>query len=493
MHRKIKLSILPALIIIFFSSAVQGQMSVKWFWNGGTTLPSSNRVVDSPIVINLNDDNFDMKIDIHDIPDVVFTSRISTSSSQGLLRAVNGADGSELFTVTDPTCYVEDLCHIAAGDIDNDGLPEIIAAYQTAEYPIAFEHDGTFKWYGDTTTLSEKATGSLHIADLDRDGIPEIICGPQVWDNTGKLKWVGSLGQGGIRWHFSCCADIDMDGMMEVLAGNTAYRHDGTVLWYTSSVPDGYSAVADFDRDGIPEVVVVTDYSPHSICLLNNDGSVRWGPISIPGYGSFASNPCIEDFNADGYPEILLTVHSTMTLFDRNGAVVWTKSFYDYSGANGPAAFDLDQDGICEILYNDEDDFYVLKGLDGSVLESAPVPSLTGFECPVIADVDNDGSADVVVAGSSSPAGVRVFSNPEWKSARPIWNQFDYRITNVHNLGQIPRFEPDQWLLFNNYRTQTEDKNIYYIPLLNGAKQVLCCLFFFTLFVFISMIMHNPQ
>src|SRR4030042_1702231 len=81
------------------------QLTEKWFWSGGTTMPSYVYVKQTPLVINLNDDNSDSKIDLNDIPDIVFVSTYPVGATIGILRAISGKDGSELFSVTNTDHY----------------------------------------------------------------------------------------------------------------------------------------------------------------------------------------------------------------------------------------------------------------------------------------------------------------------------------------------------------------------------------------------------
>src|SRR5262249_7406406 len=126
----------------------------------------------------------------------------------------------------------------------------------------------------------------IAIADLDGNGKPEIVFGRQVLDANGKILWTGTGGRGGqnnggIGLH-SIVADLDLDGHPEVVAGNTAYYGSGPkagqILWQNKSLPDGFTAVANFDSDPNPEIVLVAS---GNVYLLEHDGSVKWGPVGI--------------------------------------------------------------------------------------------------------------------------------------------------------------------------------------------------------------------
>ena len=65
--------------------------------------------------------------------------------------------------------------------------------------------------------------------------------------------------------------------------------------------------------------------------------------------------------------------------------------------------FDFEGDGRAEILYNDELFFRVYDGRTGALLVQQANPSTTLFEYPVVADIDNDGRAEVVIGLGSQP------------------------------------------------------------------------------------------
>jgi hypothetical protein len=82
----------------------------------------------------------------------------------------------------------------------------------------------------------------------------------------------------------------------------------------------------------------------------------------------------------------------------------------------------------------------------------------------VVVDVDNDGSAEILVvsnegwfADQTAPA-LQVIRDVEdrWIPARRIWTQHTYHVTNVREDGTIPTVEPRHWELLNTFRTQAQ-------------------------------------
>jgi hypothetical protein len=144
----------------------------------------------------------------------------------------------------------------------------------------------------------------------------------------------------------------------------------------------------------------------------------------------------------------------------------------------------------------------VYDGRNGTPLFESPNPSCTVHESPVIADVDRDGRAEVVVATNdlcdircagwaTSPQvarekvdalraakgatyvpthhdaaalgvnqhGITVFKDlrDRWVSTRPVWNQHAYSVTNIRTDGSVPYPVESNWLVegLNNFRMNT--------------------------------------
>lgn len=416
--------------------------ALEWAWARNPSAPPDtiHDVVGIPAVIDLNNDQ---------IPEIIFAFK--HDGSHGALRAVSGLDGTELFTVTDPVVSMESS--LTAGDIDNDGLPETIIP--SGNDLLCFENNGQFKWR--SPTLENRYWGAPAIGDLEGDGIPEIIMGRQVLNNDGTLRWTGTGGKGYKYGSLSYPVDLDLDGAQEVLCGNTAYRSNGGIYW-KNSLADGLTAVANFDDDPFPEIVHVAG---SLISMVEHTGAVKWGPVAIPGGGG--GPPTIADFNGDGKLEIGVAGASRYVVFNANGVVLWKNEIDDStSGATGSSVFDFDGDGSFEVVYRDERYPRIYRGSDGHVLFETPMSFATWYEYPVIADVDNDGNAEIVVTAYNyanypnqiTQQGLYVFgdANDTWVNTRKIWNQHAYSITNVNDDGTIPAHPANNWQTFNNFR-----------------------------------------
>lgn len=439
---------------------------LKWHWDASTSSePYWNQVMMAPVVAQTSDDNGDGSIDVLDYPDVIFVAYGPENSNYGagILRIISGNDGADLGAVTDPAYRLTSYANLAVADIDGDGLIEIIAP-AFAGGLIAFEHNGVVKWVtGASGFRSGWSIGGPSIADLDGDGTPEIIYGATVVDTAGGIRWQGSgdfIGsnhpsQNAPSPH-SIVADLDLDGRPEVIAGASAYSADGTLLWQNAVVGDGFPAIGNFDQDEYAEIVVVSN---NRLFLLDHMGNSVWGPVSLQGGGGA---PTIGDMNGDGIAEIGVASWAAYSVFRADGSHLWTSSTVDFrSGLTGSSVFDFNGDGTMEVVFADEQNLRVYQGESGEVLFQIPNPSGTAFELPVIADIDNDDHADLLVVANryfgGTITGIRAFSdgNNAWVDTRSIWNQHSYHITNVNDDGSIPANEQPSWLTHNSYRLNT--------------------------------------
>ncbi len=261
-------------------------------------------------------------------------------------------------------------------------------------------------------------------------------------------------------------ADLDLDGLPEILAGPTAYRLAGgalTKVWQRTDRPDGYVGIANFDDDPFPEIVIVgcppllgaSCNGPGQVYMLNHDGTDAevWNPpthapIPLPGGGDGGA-PTIADLDGDGIPEIGVAALLNYSVFNRDGTLRWKTVIRDFSShQTGSTVFDFDGDGSVELVYRDEQFLRVYRGADGVVLAKIPIGSSTWTEEPVVADVDNDGHADIVVSsdrhldGSVGNTGVFVVQDVanKWARTRRIWNQHSYHVTNVNEDGSRSRW-----------------------------------------------------
>lgn len=423
---------------------------VEWQWSENPIHPGYDDIMATPAIGNLNDDNGDGRIDDDDIPDVVFTAfEGGRYTSPGALVAISGDGSGTLWSVTSVGgVQPYGTGGVAIGDLDGDGRPEVCAA-ALEQAVLCVDGTGAFVW----AAGSEPYTyGTPALADMDGDGRSELVFGRQIFDHAGTLVGLGTSGIGGRSMSFA--VDMDDDGLLEVVAGNAVYERDGTLVWSDGGA-DGIPAVADFDLDGRPDVIKV---GGGTVTLTDNDGVLVWEQ-AVPGGGS-GGPPTIADFDGDGLPEVGVAGQAYYSVYDTDGTVLWSNPVSDYSSSvTGSAVFDFEGDGDAEVVYADEHTLWIFEGSTGEVLMGQDGhASGTLLEYPLIADVDNDGSTEIVVAsnnyGIAGWNGITVVgdAHSSWAPARPVWNQGSYHITNVDDDGGIPAEQAPNWETWNSFR-----------------------------------------
>ncbi len=466
------------------------EVTVEWSY-AGDRVTECPTVYATPVVADLQGAD--------GIPEVVVVG--DCGSENGRLRLLSGRDGTLLWEVDEISVHPYTTPAIA--DLDGDGTPEILVHGGNGDFRIlAFQADGTLLWVGrdgagEAIRQPGFEGGAIAVADLDGDGSPEVIANALVFDHLGRLLWrQGNEGREGsnasYRAGLGLAADIDMDGRGEVVTGKHAWEDDGTPKWTArdaggAELPDGYPAVAQFDDDPQPEVVLV---ARGNVYLLDGlDGRVQWGPIAIPG-GSRGGPPTVADFDGDGRPEIGVAGGASYSVYDPDDddGVLWSRPTIDQtSGATGSSVFDFEGDGVAEVVYADECNLWVYRGTDGEVLLQRFHGSGTVHEYPLVVDVDGDGNSELLVVESGTGGGSVTsrcranypgWSEPErgvyvygdvrdqWVRTRRVWNQHTYHVTNVQPDGTVPSPERDNWTVegLNNYRQNVQGEGVFNAP-----------------------------
>ncbi len=494
---------------------------IEWEW----TTPIQQGILHTPMVVPLIDTNNDGLINERDVPAVVAVPEgansplavrgdtgapiiAQTSGNRSLIAAthppavgdIDGDGRPEIVASNNTTLYcfnndgslkwsatppVLRLSGISIADLDGDGHAEIM--FGSAVY----NSDGSLRFNRRTDPAGRDYLGGPSIgnaaqiaADLDGDGKQEIVVGPSAWDSDGNLIWV---------W-YSTGVTIGQTTLVGTLdRGATTVNVQSNVL-----LDDCYTAVANLDDDPNPEIIcvitnpgafVASGVYGHSIVVFEHDGRLKSvSPLFINENGGNSYTlgpPTVADFDGDGRPEIAIVVQVVpsgiqirrpfLNVYeyqsDNTLQLKWQKELLGDSNASRAfqvSAFDFDGDGAAEPVVLDQHRLYVLNGGDGSTLfeigvDRANEPAVTS-RYPAIADVDNDGSAEIIVptfqgpeAGSPPRKGFIALKDTKdnWLNARRIWNQNRYYITNVNEDASIPREQKPNWQIFNTHLAQS--------------------------------------
>jgi hypothetical protein len=354
----------------------------------------------------------------------------------GVIRILDGRSCALLHTIASPTVLAAPS--VALGDLDGDGRAEIVAA-RTIGGLVAFRwNPGAAAWqvYWETVSrfgddLCNWAGPSIH--DLDDDGVPEVLHYGAVYHGRSGAVLDETLDPATldrVTGYIPVVADTDGDGVPELITGRQRYAWDAAeTRWVAHGAAlhttPGRVAVADFgtyaspgaaDRaslDGVAEVVVVAN----GTVLLWSIAGHEIFRAALPGGGN-GGPPTAADFDGDGRVEFAVAGASAYTVFDpdcvpgasrdvcpsgREDYILWSQPSQDQSSnVTGSSVFDFDGDGRAEVVYADECFTRVYDGVSGQVVYSRYRTSCTWYELPIVADVDGDFNAEIVIPSNQN-------------------------------------------------------------------------------------------
>ncbi len=407
--------------------------TVQCKWVGppaGDPEPHSKKVIPTPIVVDFNFDNNPKTVK----PSIVFPSVYRFGDNpddyrEGWIRIIDGATCKQQYTITAHEVVGADP--VAVGDLDGDGRPEIVANSADGGL-VAFKFDQAHKkwvllWHSDSHVGHNYGRwNGPTIVDIDGDGKPEVLEGAWLYDHNGKTLASNlgtkrySAGQIGVA------VDVDHDGKAELITGDGVWGFDAhhkrwvKKSYFThSGLSDGFVALGDFGNynvpgvgsKNIPEVVVISD---GKVRIQTIAGKIIFGPFDLPGGGTGGA-PTVADFDGDGHPEFGVAGRDGYTVFDKDcdkspvpfgckaKGILWSMPTQDHSSSlTGSSVFDFEHDGKAEVVYADECFVRVYNGVTGDVLVSWARKSDTWYEYPVVADVDGDGRAEMVIGNNGA-------------------------------------------------------------------------------------------
>lgn len=281
-------------------------------------------------------------------------------------------------------------------------------------------------------------------------------------------------------------ADLDGDGQVEIISGGDVWKLVGglwTLAWQaqfdsvTPGLQKGFEptsvAVADLDGDGKAEVIIHVlggndgiHNNAGGLYIFNHDGSLRRKiPISTY-YTGFLS---VADVDGDGAPEILIAGDSFVYAYRQDGSLLWAKQLPDISSDVVPAippvgatthttdspiyVYDLDLDGVPEVIVQGTRRLFILNGRTGAELWSIDTESDGYYRHgnPILVDADGDGHVDILVhlsdrwncsygGGPVSCLGsaMRISgADHNWAPGPQVQNQVNFRPNAISDAGAI--------------------------------------------------------
>ena len=345
------------------------------------------------------------------------------------------------------------------GDLDGDGDLEI--SVQSLNRRIyAWHHDATdvagWPIYRDSgDDLLRGGVSSPAMGDIDGDGLPEVVLGTNSppWEDGGPAPdyskatvWAINGDSSNVPgWPvetynniFSSPAlgDIDGDGALEVVIGSGSTVEGGNGRYVYAWNGDG-SAVSGWPKEAAGDMP-----APPALGDLDGDGELEVVAGCGTEYGQ-TSTTCdlLYAWRGDGTDVPGFPVHSPSNGYDPG----WGNP---YGLPYSPVLADYDGDGSVEILVQNDRAFGpTVVDKNGSTYADPNLRSLRSVYNPsLVDDVDNDGDLEVILAGADivdnveSGGVIYIFEvNGDKSDARP-WPMFhhDVELTGVHPLAPKP-------------------------------------------------------
>ena len=375
---------------------------------------------------------------------------------------------------------------------------------------LSLKYKSTVKWthiMKHAILADNQVSGNnIGFADFDGDGKIEVYIGNKIFslDGLQLLTSLGATDNQGFSFQYghvtttggcsvSVAADVDKDGLPELIVGGKAYKVNRTGNTWSMNLyktapnvtinpfgganitarNDGRTNLADFNGDGNIDVLIsytasTANTSPTSYCVLygwditNNQILFKY---VLNGYFCL-SYPLIGDIDGDGKLEIAATFQKYTagdsydaylkafklpTTFGTNAVLTnpWTLSIHEAGCRTGISLFDFNLDGTMELVYRDMENLRILNATTNSFknLLTTPSTSATTWEMPLVADIDNDGAAEIICASgtieNTNTGTMRVYrsgNNFNWAPARKVWNQYAYNPTFANDDMTIPRY-----------------------------------------------------
>ncbi len=280
------------------------------------------------------------------------------------------ADRTQEAGLLDPPDRLRYAMGGVAGDLDNDGDPDLLVTHFGAERLFENRGDGTFREIAGAGGASDPHwTTSVALLDANGDGLLDAYAANYLeYTLEGHRDCVSP-----VRNLIAYCHPQEYPGVVDSL-----FLNRGSLAFEALPVPGSESgkglgvSVADLGADGSPDVHVANDTTPNFLFRVEKGGD---GGVRFREYGLAAGVA----YNEEGLPEAGMGT--------------------DWGDADGDGRLDLivtNFDFETNTLYRNLGSGLFLDATAAMGLGSVSLTEL-GFGCD-FADFDNDGDLDLVVS-----------------------------------------------------------------------------------------------
>ena len=427
--------------------------------------------------------------------------------------------GEELFDIDhNPTTIsgfanlgINMVCTPAIGDIDNDGIMEIIVAtrdnfnsnhklcvYKTSDT----NHDGIPEHVWDRP-LDFKNFNGVVLADLDNNGTLEIIapnqgrngnygytylevfnCWGDYYYPKNTIRIMDHCNRDGKAVTMPIVADFDNDGNKEIVFGleggvykwscsnqelSQLFSCNSSLIETEKERSDCPLVAADIDGDGNLEILfmVIRDLKGYIRAIEINGSSVNSAWSGDNHFVSLSSTQhnwewppyfCVADIDNDGNIEVFVADNGALKMWKSDGTAYGIGEL-QIPNLNckyyQPIIADIDGNDDCEVIIPSQEGCIFAFKPNGSLVPGWPLRITDLGTIPVVSDIDDDGYNEIVVASETE----LFVWNTEGRSKNNQWDRFRL---NKHNnaVYEIPCSYNENHLVITGVQLWNDDRVI---------------------------------
>jgi hypothetical protein len=200
----------------------------------------------------------------------------------------------------------------------------------------------------------------------------------------------------------------------------------------------GSPVVGDVDANG--DLEIAFNEAGGSLWVLNHNATTFFYQYfnNNPWNNFFSTSPALGNITGDAKLEVVVARASGKVYAMSSTGVVLTGWPVNYStttySESSPIIVDLDGNGVPDIVMGDETQFIDAFNVGGQSIAGFPLATSDAMRgVPTAADVDQDGSVDLVAAGWDKNVYAWDFT-ATWNPATAPWPRFH---ANLHNNGRM--------------------------------------------------------